>query len=417
MTHANETAPLETAPLGTLIELYILGRVGRQEIGRATGRDDRFVLLDFARSVDGRDVSSLTADEVRAWLDGMTAAARNTRRDRLAVLRRFYAELVSARVVERDPTRAVSVGPAAPPAPRRRGPVGAAPPDIAAEYLLHLRRRGFRDSTVEARAHALTRLARHLGEVSLLEATYPQLLGFVDRLALSSVEGRCSAIFTLRTFYRWALIEGVIGDDPTLKLIAPRRPARLPRPMPDRDVALALREATDAPLRQWLHLAAFCGLRAMEIAQVRHDELVDTPSGTTLVVTNGKGGKSRAIPVPLEVMATLDDAQLPRVGWLFPRVDPPAGPVSAGQVSKRCNGFLHELGIAHTLHSLRHFFGTKLYELTQDLRLVQELMGHASPVVTSRYTRLNVDEHAAAVRSMTALWCARSLGDVPSRAS
>src|SRR5581483_10360804 len=208
----------------------------------------------------------------------------------------------------------------------------------------------------------------------------------------------------LQGFYRWAVLEGRLVADPSLRLVRPKRPQRLPRPMPDVDVERALRAASEAPVRQYLRLAAFCGLRACEIAQVRAEELVDAPGGPMLVVTDGKGGKARTVPLPDEVLDALRDPEMPRAGYLFPRHDAPGGPISAGQVSRRANRFLHELGIPHTLHTLRHWYGTTIYAQTQDLRLVQELLGHASPVVTSLYTKLSVDEHSASVRALPTRW-------------
>jgi site-specific recombinase XerD len=68
----------------------------------------------------------------------------------------------------------------------------------------------------------------------------------------------------------------------------------------------------------------------------------------------------------------------------------------AHRVSSLCNVFLHDLGISHTLHTLRHWFGTQTLRVNGgDLRQTQELMRHQSPVSTAIYTW--VDPKAAAV--------------------
>jgi len=58
---------------------------------------------------------------------------------------------------------------------------------------------------------------------------------------------------------------------------------------------------------------------------------------------------------------------------------------------------LHRLGIEHSAHHLRHRFGTQLYAKTHDLRLVQDLMGHADPKTTAGYVSVAADAGAKAV--------------------
>ena len=58
---------------------------------------------------------------------------------------------------------------------------------------------------------------------------------------------------------------------------------------------------------------------------------------------------------------------------------------TAASISRKGNKFLHSLGIASTMHTLRHAFATKVYRASKDLRLTQELMGHSSPQTTAVY--------------------------------
>lgn len=59
-------------------------------------------------------------------------------------------------------------------------------------------------------------------------------------------------------------------------------------------------------------------------------------------------------------------------------------PITAARVSAACGTYLTEAGTRATLHQLRHYFATALYQTSRDLRLVQEALGHSSPNVTSR---------------------------------
>jgi integrase len=127
---------------------------------------------------------------------------------------------------------------------------------------------------------------------------------------------RAAELSNVRSFYRWALLEELIDRDPTLRLVRPRLPRRLPRPMADADIAKALAVAP-YPIRAFLNLAAFAGLRACEIAPLRRSDVLDGASAPVLIVQNGKGGKQRIIPLAPELARTLTAAEMPTHGYLF----------------------------------------------------------------------------------------------------
>lgn len=163
--------------------------------------------------------------------------------------------------------------------------------------------------------------------------------------------------------------------------------------MPTNDLAVALDTAPDR-VRPWLVLAAYAGLRACEISGLRACDLMWENEPPLLVVDQGKGGHARAVPMAPAVATELAGA--PRSGWLFPRRDGTPGPSPPHLVSRLANQHLHGLGIAHTLHTLRHWFATETLRINGgDLRQTQELLGHQSPVSTAIYTW--VDPRAAAV--------------------
>jgi integrase/recombinase XerC len=274
---------------------------------------------------------------------------------------------------------------------RRTGPPPVPMLPIIAEHVQHLRRRGLRDSTIEKRRRAISRLAKWLEmhDTELLAATSPQLIDFCD--LVRGVEGRRSRVNDVSGFYRWAhTVAELLERDPSIKLIRPRMPAPNPRPIGEERLARALAEADDT-MRIWLLLAAYCGLRACEIAPLHTDDV--RLADLTLVVRSGKGGKSRSVPLPPIVV----DALTPRLtgSWLWP--SPAASrPISADHVSKRANRFLHRIGIADTLHSLRHRYGTKMYDVSGfDLRLTQDVMGHSSPATTAMYVAVDARASAA----------------------
>ena len=110
------------------------------------------------------------------------------------------------------------------------------------------------------------------------------------------------------------------------------------------------------------------------------------------------------MPIPDEVATMLSDADLPRAGYLFVHGHDPRRPVTAAQVSTRANRWLHSLGVRYMVHTLRHFYGTKLCERTNSLRLVQERMGHSSPNTTARYFKVLADKRADEIRDLPRWW-------------
>ena len=256
---------------------------------------------------------------------------------------------------------------------------------VVAEHIQHLRRRGLRDTTIDKQRRAIGKLARWLeGEdTDLLEATPEQLMRFCD--LVSGVGGRRNRVNHVSGFYRWAHeVADLIDKNPTRRLIRPRPPAPNPRPIAEERLARAI-AAADDPVRSWFLLAAFCGLRAMEIAPLQSDD-VRLVSGT-LLVREGKGGKPRTVPLPPIVAADLE----PKLGgrWLWPSPYR-SGPITANQLQRRANRALRALGIPDTLHALRHRYGTEMYRISGfDLRLTQEVMGHSSPSTTARYIAID----------------------------
>ncbi len=248
------------------------------------------------------------------------------------------------------------------------------------QHLDHLRARHLRPNYVESRERVINRLEHHLGD-DPLAATLTDLRCYLDRgLAPGSL---ATEIAHLKGFYKWALLEGHISSDPTLRLERPKVPPGQPRPIATRDLAAAL-TVSGGLIRPMLYLAAYAGLRACEIAPLRGEHILLDDDPPLLVVVEGKGGVPGSVPIN-PILGTVV-ATLPRHGWCFPRIDGKAGHLSRYRICQLCNGLLHGLGINATLHQLRHWYGTELYRATLDLRVTQKLMRHSSSKTTDRYT-------------------------------
>ena len=208
-----------------------------------------------------------------------------------------------------------------------------------------------------------------------------------------------------RTFYRWATRTGRIAADPSLRLVAPRRGGRLPAVLKQADATKLLDVAAVAaddedPVhvrnRAMLELLYASGIRVGELVSADIDDL---DLSADLVRVTGKGAKQRVVPFGIPARRALE-------AWLAVRgriATPQSGAalflgrrgnrVDPRQVREVVHSLLAHLPDAPDLgpHGLRHSAATHLLEGGADLRVVQELLGHASLATTQLYTHVSVD--------------------------
>jgi site-specific recombinase XerD len=254
-------------------------------------------------------------------------------------------------------------------------------------------RRGLSSRTITERDRALDLLSRRLEDVPLVAATRDDIDDFLDSRPISK---RTRAVYLshLHAFYAWALDEGHADADPTARIIRPRLPRMIPRPIPDDDLLHALRTAPPR-MRAWLSLGAYEGLRCKEIAGVRREDVLDRHSPPLLRIWKGKGDHQAVLPLNPETLAALRLYGLPARGYVF--TGPGGGPMKAKTVSAVGNRYLHSIGITATMHQLRHWFGTAVWAETKDMRVTQEMMRHASPATTAGYAAFDWEIATTAV--------------------
>jgi len=275
-------------------------------------------------------------------------------------------------------------------------------PDLV-DYLHWARElKGYAENTVRIRGDVLDRLAESVS-APLRHLTEGDLLGW-ERRAVSgrSPETRRAYVCHVRAFYAWAVDKARIRDtNPALVLTIPKIPRAVPRPMEEEQLRAALLGARPK-MRVWLLLGAFCGLRCVEIAGLQWTDLRMSEQPTLHV--RGKGGEERIVPVPAVVLAALDGYGRRRTGPMFYGLD--AQQVSAKTVSHCINRFLSRRGIDATAHQLRHRYATAGYQLTRDIRLMQEMLGHRDPKTTARYAQYDKSHAAEMVRQLDEQWAA-----------
>lgn len=262
------------------------------------------------------------------------------------------------------------------------------------EHLRHLARRNLRPSTITQRRRVLGRLRRR--HPDLLHVTTEDIELWLDGRDLGA-EARATEISHVRGFYRWCLETNLIEISPAEKLVRPRLPRRLPRPIGDGDLAMAV-ELAPQPVRAMLMLAAYAGLRACEIAGLDGEHVI-TAAGVILVA-EAKGGSMSSVPIAPPLLPTVE--QFPPSGPVFRLVD--GRRMNPHNVSYKCNRYLHSVGISATLHQARHWFGTKAFTATgRDLRATQELLRHRSPVSSAIYTWVDPGHLTASVARLPVL--------------
>jgi integrase/recombinase XerD len=268
--------------------------------------------------------------------------------------------------------------------------------------------RGLARNTLDAYGRDLGRYARYLHSHGVTDATQAEeatVTGFVAFLAAREyAEGKryrpssvARALAAVRMFHLFLLREGDASGNPSEGVVRPKVPRTLPRPLSVDEVEsiLAAPGEADAPgLRDRAILETLygAGLRISELVGLDVDE-VDLDEGSVRVM--GKGSKERMVPLGRFAVAALE-SYLTRARPVL------AGPRSgAALFLNQRGGRLTRQGATRVLktaasragvtkrvtpHTLRHSFATHLLEGGADVRVVQELLGHASLATTQIYT-------------------------------
>ncbi len=283
-------------------------------------------------------------------------------------------------------------------------------------YLDHLgAERGASIHTVNAYRRDLARYARFLrqrNKTSLGSVVEADVSDFVAELRTGADGGAALAasstartLAAVRSLHRFAALEGVATDDPGRAVSPPKVVKRLPKALPV-DVVFSILDQCDPATpkgmrdRALLELLYGTGMRISEAVGLDVDD-VDLET-RTILVRHGKGAKQRVVPVGGPAAEAVD-AYLVRVraDWATRT----AGGTPALLLNQR-GGRLSRQGAWNVLrvaaanagvaepvspHTLRHSFATHLLDGGADVRVVQELLGHASVATTQLYTLVTVD--------------------------
>ncbi|MGA8047199.1 MAG: tyrosine recombinase XerC [Dermatophilaceae bacterium] len=279
------------------------------------------------------------------------------------------------------------------------------------DFEAHLRQERSRSPhTVRAYLADLDHLTEYLAEqgTGLLDLSLPDLRGWLGAqssagVARSTLARRAASV---RTFCRWATRTGRLAADPSLRLVAPKRHTTLPDVLATGDAehlldVAALASDDQDPVhirdRAVLELLYATGIRVGELTALDLDDVDDERRVVRVI---GKGDKERTVPFGVPAQQALD--QWRRLGRPA-LVTEHSGPalflgrrgrrVDQRQVRAAVHELLRHVPDAPDLgpHGLRHSAATHLLEGGADLRVVQELLGHASLATTQIYTHVSID--------------------------
>lgn len=264
---------------------------------------------------------------------------------------------------------------------------------------------GLGEKTRQAYCNDLSRLADWLyeqpGSPLLVSAQRTDLLAWMSRglaegLKTSTAARRLSG---LRRFYRFLLREGLIDEDPTLRIDSPRTMRKLPDSLTEEEVEALLTEPDpEVPIelrdKAMMEVLYGCGLRVSELTGLRVDQ-VNLRQGVVRIT--GKGGKERLVPLGEEAIDWLLRYMKEARGELlkgrscdalFPGNRPAA--MTRQTFWHRIKLYATRAGICKHLspHTLRHAFATHLLNHGADLRVVQMLLGHSDLSTTQIYTHV-----------------------------
>ncbi|MDN5745460.1 MAG: site-specific tyrosine recombinase XerD [Nocardioidaceae bacterium] len=292
-------------------------------------------------------------------------------------------------------------------------------------YLDHLAvEKGLAKNTLTSYRRDLRRYAAHLAALDIddLDAVgEPTITEFLTRLREGDAEhpplGAASAartVVAVRGFHKFALADGLASHDPASAVRPPTPAKRLPKALPLADVE-AILEAAGAPGtplalrdRALLEVLYGTGARISEAVGLDVDDVAalapgDVEEGETTVLLRGKGGKERLVPIGSYARDALAAYVVRGRPALTENSTTAPGPglflnSRGGRLSRQSAWAVlvkaaERAGVTRDVspHTMRHSFATHLLDGGADVRVVQELLGHASVTTTQVYTLVTVD--------------------------
>ena len=267
------------------------------------------------------------------------------------------------------------------------------------EYLNYLEtQKGLSKNTILAYESDLIAFFDYLSdekEVVLDELKRKDFSNFVKYLARNELNPTTITrkIASIKGFFRYLCFKRIIKKNPSISIVSPKLPKKLPKVLTISELDKILSEKLDLQDFAIVELLYSAGIRVSELTEL---ELRNLDLTQNIIKVFGKGSKERLVPIGKKCSETLKKYLKKRElialkynskPYLFLNSD--GTKITRQKVYKLIHSLGSLVGKNISPHTIRHSFATHLLERGADLRVVQELLGHASIVTTQLYTHVS----------------------------
>lgn len=249
------------------------------------------------------------------------------------------------------------------------------------EFAEYQRSKALAETTIRNRHSILGHLRRTSGS-PYLEMQIGHLRRHIGRDGISPGSMRTEQN-AMGAFFAFLVEDGHREENPAARLAPVKVPRAMPRPFTPEQIDAMLTSGAYTRTRAMILLGYYQGFRVSQIARVRGED-IDILSGT--IRTLAKGGVVGTLPLHPVIRELA--RSFPNEGWWFPARDGSDEPLKSNSVTNLITRAKKRAGITDdrlTPHSLRHSYATDMVEEGVDIRVVQELMLHASLATTQIY--------------------------------
>jgi integrase/recombinase XerD len=273
------------------------------------------------------------------------------------------------------------------------------------DYNTHQRAANLSEKTIRNRSELLATVARVTRRGPDV-VTHEELLGVLgrphprtgQRLAAGTMQSERSY---LQAFFRWLKKTKRRKDNPAKELPKIKVPRRRPRPLRVDQIEAMLDCGIYGRTRDIITIGALSGLRIGEIVKIRGEDI--DPVGMSIRSVR-KGALDHLLPLHPVLLEMIE--RYPRAGWWFPSPYPNekfpegGGHILMASASDRVSKAIRAAGVTDrriTGHSLRHYLATTLLRDGVSIRVVQEILGHASLATTQLYADVTDEDMQAGI--------------------
>jgi len=267
--------------------------------------------------------------------------------------------------------------------------------DALISYRRYLKRRNYSAHTIK---NYMNRLKHFIlwAAVPLEQVDYDTMLAYVEwligkRLTATTINAH---LFCISGFYQYLTYEKELRvTNPVKKRSTLRVPKPLPRFVQDEELNLFFKTVTTCRDRAMFMLMLRCGLRVEEVAHLKLPAI--DLKRRSLMITQGKGGKSRVVYLSTDaydaLVAYLKVRKQSRTQGVF-LVEKGAckgQSISVRGIQKRMEYYARKANVSISCHQLRHTMATQMLNADAQLETIQDLLGHSGIITTQRYCKVS----------------------------